>query len=227
MMSQPKRAEVSEYTIRLIVGIIALFLATATSFLSGADPEPIRSISASYFEGDWPRNVFVGSLFAIASFLFAYNGDTSSSTEFFLSKLAAISAIGIAVFPCQCTEYIGSECVNIEPSSFSIHGAFAGTLFVILAVFCYRFYKRAKDKIDQHPAARWRALIYAISGLVMLASMLAVFLNHVEIIDGGPRIVFICEAAALAAFGVAWLTASRILPIITDPDERNTFSPFK
>jgi hypothetical protein len=36
----------------------------------------------------------------------------------------------------------------------------------------------------------------------------------------------ILKAAGLIAFGIAWLTASRIIPIITGGEERLTLSPF-
>ena len=40
------------------------------------------------------------------------------------------------------------------------------------------------------------------------------------------RLTFFCEAAALIAFGIAWLSASRILPLITSGEERLSLSPF-
>ena len=40
------------------------------------------------------------------------------------------------------------------------------------------------------------------------------------------RLVFYCEAAALMAFGIAWLVASRIIPVITNSNERVCLSPF-
>ena len=40
-----------------------------------------------------------------------------------------------------------------------------------------------------------------------------------------PRVVFYGEAAALIAFGISRLTASRTIPVITRSDER--FSPLR
>jgi hypothetical protein len=42
-----------------------------------------------------------------------------------------------------------------------------------------------------------------------------------------PRLTFYGEAVGLIAFGVAWLTASRILPVITSPAERQPLSPYR
>ena len=112
---------------KLIVGVIALCLANITSFFSD---HPIASISASYYEGGWAQTFFVGSLFAIASFLFAYNGYTRA--EMICSKVAAVAALGIALFPCDCDGH--------QPIIPHVHGLSAATMFLILAYFCYGFY---------------------------------------------------------------------------------------
>ena len=41
------------------------------------------------------------------------------------------------------------------------------------------------------------------------------------------RLTFLGKAAALVAFGIAWISASRILLIITDEGERHSLSPFQ
>jgi hypothetical protein len=62
-----------------------------------------------------------------------------------------------------------------------------------------------------------------------VASILTLLLDH--LFDGfiSKTIVdltYIGEAASLVAFGVAWLTASRMLVWITDEDERFSLYPF-
>lgn len=79
--SKPKREEINSHTIKFIIGAIAILLATIVSWLN--DP-PLTSISQSYTTGGLSRNIFVGFLFAIAAFLFAYNG--KSTYEMLLSK---------------------------------------------------------------------------------------------------------------------------------------------
>lgn len=39
--------------------------------------------------------------------------------------------------------------------------------------------------------------------------------------DAFPRFVFVGEAVALVAFGISWLVASRVLPVLTRADERH------
>ena len=55
MLPEPKRLEIDHRTIKLLVGLIALSLATLASTLSG--PPPIASISASYHAGGPARAV--------------------------------------------------------------------------------------------------------------------------------------------------------------------------
>ncbi len=212
MLSHPSRFEIDHRTIKLLVGVIAISLANLTSFFSET---PIPSISASYHEDGWSRDIFVGFLFAISAFLLAYNG--KSKHEMVLSKVAALAAMGVAMFPCKCG---GDE--EIIPY---VHGISAAVMFVILAIFCYVFFRRAWDK--GHSQARLRATIYAICGATIVASILVLAIDH---FSGGifssrvSRIVFYGERAGLIAFGIAWLSASRVLPVLSSKQER--FSPF-
>ena len=210
MHGKPERPEITHTTSRLIVGVIAISLAALTGLLSGRD---IDSISASYHAGGLARDIFVGFLFTISAFLFAYNG--KSTTEMVLSKVAAVAGIGIAVFPCRC----GRPSDGVPP----IHGISAAVMFIILTAFCYIFFRSAYKK--GHRQARIRAGIYAICGLVIAGSILA---NAINKLMGGPieRMTYIGEAAGLVAFGIAWLTASQMLPIVTSIEERISFSPF-
>jgi hypothetical protein len=207
----PKREEIDHRTIKLLVGLIALSLANLTSFFAGSS---ITSISASYYEGGWSQSIFVGFLFAIAAFLLAYNG--LSTREMVLSKVAAVAALGVALFPCRCD--------NRDAIVPYVHSVAAATMFLILAYFCYLFFQRAFEK--GYAQAKARGVIYVICGIVMLVSILVLAVDAFS--DGSlsakvARLTFYGERAALMAFGISWLTASRVLPILTREDER--FSP--
>ncbi len=212
MLSIPKRREIDHRTMKLLVGLIAISLANVTSFFAQA---PITSISASYYEGGWSQTIFVGFLFAISAFLLAYNGQ--STREMVLSKVAAVATLGVAMFPCKCEGH--PELVPY------VHGASAAVMFLILAYFCYVFFQRARSK--GHAQANWRSYIYALCGITILVSVLIIAIDN---LTGGiisarvPRLTFYGERAGLIAFGISWLTASRVLPILTRNDER--FSPF-
>lgn len=214
MYSNPNRVEIDHHTIKLIIGIIAISLATLTSFFSDT---PLQSISASYYEDGWPRNIFVGFLFSITAFLLAYNG--RSTWEMVLSKIAAVAAMGVAMFPCQCGNH-----PEIIPN---VHGISAAVMFMMLAGFCYIFFQRAYAK--GHAQAKFRAYIYALCGGTIIISILIIAMDHLlgGIISSKiSRLTFFGEAAGLIAFGIAWLSASRILPLITSKEERLSLSPF-
>lgn len=208
MFSNPAQSEINNHTSRLIVGFIAITLATITNILSGGG---LESISASYYEGDWPRNIFVGFLFAISAFLFSYNG--VNKNQMLLSKVGALAALGVALFPCVC----GGHHVCFP----YVHGTSAAIMFTILAIFCRIFYKRARSK--GHKEANIRAAIYATCGIAIVASILILAIDE---FSGGaiskfiPRLTFIFENVGLVSFGIAWLTASRFIMFITREDER-------
>src|SRR6185503_2494622 len=158
--------------------------------------------------------ILVGFLFAIAAFLLAYNG--LSKSEMLMSKFAAIAALGVALFPTSCKGQ--PELVPY------VHFGSAAVMFLILAYFCYVFYKRARAK--GYTEANRRAVLYVLCGIVIIASMLVMVFDKVTggvISSRVQRLVFHCERAALVAFGISWLTASRTLPVLTRSDER--FSP--
>ena len=208
-----KPKEIDDHVLKLTVGFVGLTLATLTGWLSNHE---IGSISASYYEGDWARNVFVGFLFAISSFLFAYNGD--SATEMIFSKVAAVAGLGVALFPCHCGE---------PPNVLSyVHYTFAAIMFAVLACLCVIFYRRAHAK--GHREAIWRSYIYASCATVIVLVIAVLGIDNFTGNHLGSkisRLTFYGEGAALIAFGFSWLVASRVLPFITRPAERISLMP--
>jgi hypothetical protein len=134
-----------------------------------------------------------------------------------LSKIAAIAALGVALFPCKCDIY--------TPDIPYVHGAAAAIMFVVLANFCLIFYRRARTK--GHIEANRRAAVYASCGIAIVISILVIALDNFmkgAISAHIPRLTYYGERTGLIAFGISWLTASRVLPVLTRQDER--FSPF-
>lgn len=206
----PGRPEIDHRTLKLLVGVIALTLAPLTS---GLAPEPIDSISAAYHAGGWSQSILIGFLFAIAAFLAAYNGE--SRHEMVMSKVAAVAALGVALFPCAC----GRPGIGWQ----ALHFGSAAVMFGVLALFCRVFHRRARAK--GWAEANRRAGVYAACGITILACMAVLALDALlggRIESAVPRLVFWGEAVALSAFGVSWLTASRTLPVLARADERFT-----
>jgi hypothetical protein len=207
-MSMSPRQEIDHRSLKLMVALIAFFLASATAFLAAGS---IDSISGSYGHGGPSRDIFVGSMFAIAAFMAAYNG--YSGTEAVLAKVVALSALGVALFPGGS----GTDSKLID----SIHTVASLVMFSALVALCRVFYRRAKGK--GLPGASRRAWLYAVCAAVMLIAMVLVVVDHFlgrPLQAAIPRLVFHCEHIALIAFGVAWLAASHVLPWITAPQEQ-------
>lgn len=232
-------------TLRLLIGGIAIGLAILVQAVS---PWPLTSISGSYFSGDWPRNFFVGCLFFIAGFLIAYNG--KQRIEAWLSKIAAIAAIGVATFPCDCaveakrrgTEMLQclgesadrypevSQCLMRFQEIKGAHYVSALVMFGILAAFCYIFYARAKKKRDERlTAARRRMFVYSASLVSIVSAILALVLDYVSggrISASWPTFVFWAEFVGLVAFGTSWITASYVVPGMAHA-QRERYQPFR
>ena len=209
----PKRREIDYRTMRLIVGVVAMSLPILTSFFSS---KPLSSISASYYQFGWSQSIFIGFLFIIAAFMFAYNG--VSRRQMLLSKVDAIAALCIVLFPCGCNGHH-----ELLPRVHALAGA---SMFLILTYFSYAFYKSAMRK--GYANAKARATIYAACGLAMFLTILGLSIDSLiggPLAERIPRLTFYAETICLIAFGVSWLTASRILPVLTRSDER--FSPLR
>lgn len=207
MHSEAKKPGISTHTIRLVIGLIAITLPFLTSWLAGNPP--LTSISASYYvtSSDWPRNIFVGFLISIAALFLAYNG--TNKTEFYLSKIGSVASFLIATFPSG-------------GNTSTVHGIASVIMFSILAILCYQFNKSAlavyKRNPEKYLQAKSRARIYKTCGIVIVIAMILVAINFPPI----ARLVFYCESAGLLAFGVAWLVASKIIPVnaLSHPEER-------
>lgn len=213
VFKKPKQREINQLAMKLIVGVMALGIASVTSFVSTNDI-PLTSISQAYFSGDFARNIFVGFLFAISTILFSYSGETA--VHMVLSRVAALAGIGVAMFRCRCGDR--EEIIHY------VHYASAAVMFIVLAYFCLAFYRHASYK--PHRQAHWRAKIYLACFWAMVLAIVAFVINAAWGEELGldarvPRIVFYGEAIALSAFGVCWLVASRVLPGLTRNDERH------
>jgi hypothetical protein len=192
---------------RFVVGIIAFALPIVVSFISW----PVSSISASYWTG--ARDEFVGMLFIVGAFLMAYNGHTTGQSR--ASKVASLAAILVALFPTNC-----NTC-NINPIAI-VHYCSATTLFSILAYFCLGpFSKKAddKEKGGKSKKARRRKIIYKICGIIMIVCLVTVGISLAAKIGSEVRIIYWAEAVALAAFGVAWMTASKPIKFLAEEGE--------
>lgn len=192
--------------LRLMLGIIALtlpFLVTAIAKM------PLPSISASYFSE--ARDEFVGLLFVVGGLMLAYNGHTNR--EAYAAKVAAICALLIALFP------TAKACGDPSQTA-AIHTVAAILMFSILAWFCFvPFRKNTKGKGGKKGA---RAKLYFACGSVIVICMAAGLVGKLVLScekAASLDLIFWVEAISLGAFGVAWIVAGKVIPLIVDEEE--------
>lgn len=195
-------------TLRFVMGLIAIAIAPVVSLIADIT---LSSVSASYHTE--ARNVFVGMLFIVGGFLGAYNGHTIWQSVW--SKVAAIAALVVALFPTEC-----DTCLP-DRTSFA-HGIAALTLFVILAYFCFGPFRK-KTKGQGGKKSR-RSKIYLSCGLIMVGAMvagvIAKFAYSNEVLKANA-VVYWVEAVALTTFGFAWFVAGKTLNVFVDEDQKH------
>lgn len=207
--------EIDHLTIKLWIGTVALFLPWLLGFVADCT---LHSVSESYWAGDWPRNIFVGALIAIAALISAYNGDRP--LDMVMTKVAAIAAVGASLFPSDPKKILWPRCHA------TLHYIAGGLLFVILTYFCIAFYRKARAKPVRE--AKRRMGVYVLCAVAIVGAMAVLLvdtimvklLNNTWLNDHFPVLFFYAEAIALTAFGVSWLTASHVLPYLNAPEER-------
>lgn len=218
MLKPTKRPEIDPQTLKFIVGCIAVLLPFVLSALNGGQ---LPSLSDSFYfvdspgkiYGPWSRTIFVGCLYAIGAFLIAYNGQID--LEMRLSKIAAAAAVAVAMFPCDCSGH--------EPVVKHVHYIAAAALYLILGIFCVIFFLRARDKHRRthHVEPKYRQWIYAVCLVALWGAMVFLVVNAVVRDTHMTNPVFWGESVGLVAFGIAWLTASHVVPGINHPSERH------
>jgi hypothetical protein len=162
------------------------------------------SISAYYYTSS--RDLFVGSLCAIAMFLLCCRGfDTK---DLIAGGLAALFALGVAFFPMKPEDATPTEKVIGH-----VHVIAATLLFSTLAVFCLWLFKMTAHGVRLTQKKIERNRVYTLCGWVIVGSMVAIgvcrMFNITSIVGIGPWLIF--ETTALWAFGFAWLTKGEFI----------------
>jgi hypothetical protein len=238
------------HTIRLLIGLIALFFPWVVS-IRAAKITP--SISWSYYTD--ARDLFVGLLFVIGAFLISYKGHKpilkknkvgkfwswvsrfwkgavhfriweKEHEEDLVAWMGGVAAWVTAVNP---TAFCVEKICPPDPTS-TLHYIGAFILFSTTVYFClvaFRGQAKAKIKNDQSSSSKsendpkkLRIRFYSFCGWGIGAIMLASVVAAYTPFGAMLNITFWSEAAALELFGIAWLVASHYLPFFTDEKER-------
>jgi hypothetical protein len=200
---QPKDPIVLSYlALRKAVGAVAL----ALPFVLAIPWWVLRqhmiesSISSYYYTG--MRNLFVGSLCAIAMFMLSCRGfDWKDELAGIFSSLCAL---GVAFFPTT-----PDGCATpLQQHIGTVHYTFAALLFSTLAYFCLVLFKMTAGDKPMTRKKIQRNRVYTVSGIVIIASVGLIVVSKIlkiKYLVGDVGSVFTFETTALLAFGTAWL----------------------
>jgi hypothetical protein len=186
-------ALVSYLTLRRVVGALGVGLPVILAvwgFARCACFEIQPSISDYY--GLRTRDAFVGILFAIAWFLFAYRG--YDRRDDLAGDLACLFAIGVALFPNSGAAW---EAV--------VHFGSAVALFLVLSYFALFLFTKTGGVPT--PEKRMRNRIYRTCGVSILVCIVLIGVYYWRFRDSvlaGLKPVFWLESLALWAFGISW-----------------------
>ncbi len=196
------RILVSYLTLRRVVGILGILLPVLLvvgSSLVNSRLDIQNSISDYY--GTEMRDIFVGVLFVVGLFLFAYRG--YERKDDIAGDLACLFALGVALFPSTSA----SQAIR------TVHVISAAALFTVLSCFSlFLFTKTDKDVLPRKK--RIRNVIYVICGVIMLVCIASIALYHVLLRNtsvAAIKPVFWLESLALWVFGISWLIKGETL----------------
>ena len=194
---------ISYLGLRKAVGVIGLALPFALAIGKILfDGGGLQSSMSAYYHTN-TRNLFVGSLCAIAVFLMSYWGYDRKDN--IAAKIASIFAIGVAFFP----TYPEVGATSADALAARIHFISAAGFFLTLAFFSLFLFRKSDPKKPPTPQKRKRNLVYMICGLTMLASIALIGVLAMLPWDHPIKRfkpVFWLESLAVVAFGVSWLT---------------------
>jgi hypothetical protein len=200
----------SYLNLRIGLGFVGLFLPIvlitgAFSFNDCTQLQP--SISHYYYT--IMGNYFVGSLCAVALFLFFYNG--YDKRDNIVANIAAVCALGVAFFPtdsdansiCTFVIYNRTNSVNV------VHYIFAGLLFSSFAYFSLILFTKTDPTKIMCANKKIRNSIYKTCGIIIIICILLIAINNlfnnIEQALAKYKPTLILESIALFAFGISWI----------------------
>jgi len=240
MIEEEDKHVVSYLTLRRWIGILGIGLPWACWIANGTinclnllnnhklvvlgsicryEPEENLKSSISHFYYTASGPLFIGIIVTVAIFLFCYKGHQPKSTDKWrwisdgrVTTLAAISALGIVVFPTASVEPIPDNIFVFTTTELIgwIHYISAAVFFIMMTVLSLVNFRRRGDGDfgtgDHDLLYRWCGWIILIS--ISIVFVYGFFLK--EHLNWKLPVTFIFEALALTAFGTAWLVKGRI-----------------
>ena len=199
--------------VRRAIGLLGFFLPAALIAYGLAFGGGILPSMSDYYYSPM-REIFVGTLCAIAVFLWSYEGYRPRPGEWLSDLTAArtgsVGALAVAWAPtlpdapATCTI---SQCLLGDHTASVIHFAGAFAFFGALAAFCLVLFVRGPEEDAEKRASN---RIYRLCGWTIVTCIAAIAL----VFFGPPQIgqplaaldaVFWLETLATVAFAVSWL----------------------
>jgi hypothetical protein len=188
------------FTLRIIVGILGitlpLILYLGGLIISGTGLQD--SISKYYYTD--MRNVFVGILFVIGSFLMTYRG--YDIIDNIVSTIGGISVILAALFPATP----GSAATVTG----TLHTIFSALFFLALIYFALVLFPKTSPVIPPTPQKQLRNTVYKTCGWIMIICLVLLVIfsflpSNIKAALQPLHPEFWLEAIAVVAFGVCRL----------------------
>lgn len=212
---------ISYLGLRKAIGVIGIALPFVLAFGKIAFESPGVQPSVSDYYYTVMRDVFVGSLCAIAVFLVSYRG--YERRDAIAGDLACAFALGVALFP---------TAPELDPTTqqkiiSAMHHISAAGFFLTLAYFSLVLFRKTDPRFTPTPRKLQRNVVYTVCGYTILACiglilLLALMQDTAPLTRLDP--VFWLEATAVVAFGVSWLTKGEAILKDTETQERKPCS---
>ncbi len=184
-------------TMRKVVGILGIALPVV--LLIGAAVR--SSISAYYYTN--MGDALTGILCAVAVFLICYKGYGSLDT--ISTNIAAMGALGVALFPCDMHKGIRVGIFHLLDSSSGIfHVIFAALFFLTIAFIAAFVFTKGRREPEN--------TLYRVCGAIIAAMLICIGVV-MQVYAGKPEpvLVYIFETIALWAFGISWLVKGKVV----------------
>ncbi|WP_134725106.1 DUF998 domain-containing protein [Paracoccus luteus] len=225
--------------VRRAIGVLGFFLPTALVLYSLTLGSGLLPTISDYYYSPM-REVLVGSLCAIAVFLWSYEGYDPCPGEWLSDRMAArtaaLGALAVAWAPtrpdlplgCRLAEpppliCTASQDAFGETVAYALHWLGAAAFFGALAAFCLVLFVRGTARTQEKAASN---RIYRLCGWTIIGCMAAIAILKIGRFEAaliGLSPVFWLETLATFAFATSWLVKGDSLrPVVravalTDP----------
>lgn len=193
---------------RRAIGYLGIFLPIILVLLSffkplATDIQP--SISHYYFSN--LREIFTGTLCAVALFLICYKGHGNASiwkNDNLLTNIAGLMALGVALVPTSPITESQLVFALIPYDLEWLHYGFAAVLFLIFSLLSINVFTIGQEPDSAMPASIWNENnIYRFCGYSILVFIILIPFS----LFAYSTLVF--EALSLFMFGISWLVKGR------------------